>query len=185
MAGCWCFRWSWKVWEATYRCSQTAKTSSTYLTPSLGRSLAVSKVYASNASVYKLAMIYCIGTPWRHRYGAPLFPIIANLYVETFETQALEMVNLRPKLRLWYMDVVFAVLEHGEQLLKTLHDYLNNQHLAIWLIVERGWTEGFPFECTKLREIIPQFVLQCFERKFTPTITSTSITTTIQGSWLE
>jgi len=30
--------------------------------------------------------------------------------------------------------------------------------------------EGFLFECTKLREIAPQFVLQCFERKFTPTI---------------
>jgi len=58
------------------------------------------------------------------------------------------------------MDVVFAVPEHGEQLLKTLHDYLNNQHPAIQLTVERGWTEGFLFECAKMREIKPQFVLQ-------------------------
>ena len=76
------------------------------------------------------------GTPGRRCYGAPLFPIIAILYVETFETQALETVNLRPKLRIGYMDVVFAVPEHGEQLLKTLHDYLNNQHPAIRLAIE-------------------------------------------------
>ena len=40
------------------------------------------------------------------------------------------------------MDVVFAVLEHGEQLLKTLHDYLNNLHPAIRLAIEVGVDGG-------------------------------------------
>ena len=58
--------------------------------------------------------------------------------METFETQALETVNLRLKLRLWYVDGIYAVQEHGDQLLNTSRDYLSKQHPALLFTVEVG-----------------------------------------------
>ena len=40
------------------------------------------------------------------------------------------------------MDVVFAVPKQDEQLLITLHDYLNNQHPTIQFTVEVGVDGG-------------------------------------------
>ena len=41
--------------------------------------------------------------------GSPLSPTIANLYMEYFESLALESSQLQPKLRLRYVDDTFVV----------------------------------------------------------------------------
>ena len=69
--------------------------------------------------------------------GSPLSPIVANLYMEAFESRALETAILKPKLWLRYVDDIFAILRYGEEPLNTLHDHLNSQHPAIQFTVEQ------------------------------------------------
>ena len=46
--------------------------------------------------------------------GSLLSPIIANLYMEHFESVALESPQLQPKLWLRYVDDTFVIWQHGK-----------------------------------------------------------------------
>ena len=77
--------------------------------------------------------------------GSPLSPIVANLYMEAFESRALETAILKPKLWLRYVDDIFAVWGYGEEPLNTLHDHLNSQHPAIQFTIEQEVDGRIPF----------------------------------------
>ena len=68
--------------------------------------------------------------------GSPLSPIIANLYMEYFESLALELSQLQPKLRLRYVDDTFVEWQHGKDSLYTFLDHLNGIRESIKFTME-------------------------------------------------
>ena len=68
--------------------------------------------------------------------GSPLSPIVANLFMESFEQKALESAVIRPKMWLRYVDDTFVLWPHNEEELKIFHRYLNAQHSAIQFTCE-------------------------------------------------
>ena len=78
--------------------------------------------------------------------GSPLSPIIANLFMVSFEKNALDTAKHKPKIWLWYVDdIIYAVWQHGDQHLKSFYDHLNNQHPAIQFTVEEEQEGKIPF----------------------------------------
>ena len=63
--------------------------------------------------------------------GSPLSPIVANLYIESFERKALTTAPARPRLWIQYVDDTFVLWSHSDELLEELHDHLNQQHPSI------------------------------------------------------
>ena len=57
--------------------------------------------------------------------GSPLSPIVANIFMEDLETQALETAAWKPKMWRRYVDDVLVVWPHGDQLLQEFHQHLN------------------------------------------------------------
>jgi hypothetical protein len=57
--------------------------------------------------------------------GSPMTPIIAKLYMEYFESVALELSQLQPKLWLRYGHDTFVIWQHGKDSLYTFLDHLN------------------------------------------------------------
>ena len=77
--------------------------------------------------------------------GSPLSPIVANLYMESFEERALMSVTLQPKMWLRYVDDTFAIWPHGREELQRFHIHLNTQHPAIQFTMEEESEERIPF----------------------------------------
>ena len=68
--------------------------------------------------------------------GSPLSPVVANLYMEAFEQQALVNFPCKPRLWVRYVDNVFAVWPHTDYHLSEFHDDLNSQHPSIQFSME-------------------------------------------------
>ena len=58
--------------------------------------------------------------------GSPLSPVVANLYMEAFETRALEQAPLRPRMWTRYVDDTFVLWPHSMEDLQAFHDHLNS-----------------------------------------------------------
>jgi hypothetical protein len=59
--------------------------------------------------------------------GSPLSPVIAGLYMEKFEEEALETYEKKPKLFLRYMDDTFVIWQPGRKELDNFLRYLNDR----------------------------------------------------------
>ena len=57
--------------------------------------------------------------------GSPLSPVIANFYMEYYESLALESSQLQPKLWLSYIYDAFVIWQHGEESLYSFPNLLN------------------------------------------------------------
>jgi len=68
--------------------------------------------------------------------GSPLSPIVANLFMESFEKRALQTAEVRPRVWLRYVDDIFAVWSGSEQQLRRFHEHLNHQHPNIQFTTE-------------------------------------------------
>ena len=77
--------------------------------------------------------------------GSPMFPIIANLYMENFEQCALEAYTLKPKVWIRYVDDTFVVWPHREEALNNFQTHLNRQHQSIHLTREDERENELPF----------------------------------------
>ncbi len=69
--------------------------------------------------------------------GSPLSPVLANIFMEHFEQNALANSALVPKLWKRYVDDIFAVWSHGKEHLSKFLSYLNNIHPSIKFTIEQ------------------------------------------------
>nr|XP_054773554.1 uncharacterized protein LOC129281659 [Lytechinus pictus] len=69
--------------------------------------------------------------------GSPLSPIVANLYMEEFESTAIRSSPLLPKIWLRYVDDTFVVWQHGRHSLEDFLVHLNSQHPRITFTMEK------------------------------------------------
>ncbi|XP_068918321.1 uncharacterized protein [Tenebrio molitor] len=77
--------------------------------------------------------------------GSPLSPVIANLFMETFEQEALELAPLKPKLWKRYVDDTFVVWPHGRESLDQFLNHLNSLHSSIKFTMEIEENNQIPF----------------------------------------
>ena len=63
--------------------------------------------------------------------GSPLSPIVANLYMESFERKALSSAKLTPTVWRRCVDDMFVLWPHGANQLEEFHAHLTNQHPQI------------------------------------------------------
>ena len=68
--------------------------------------------------------------------GSPLSSVIANLYMEHLEENALRTSPLPPRLWLHYVDETFVIWPHEQDELQRFHDHLNGQHPNIKFTIE-------------------------------------------------
>ena len=77
--------------------------------------------------------------------GSPLSPVIANIFMESFENDALSSFRSQPKLWIRYVDDTFVLWPHGDTELNSFHDHLNSQHPSIQFTKEEEIDEKIPF----------------------------------------
>ena len=68
--------------------------------------------------------------------GSPLSPLVANLYMERFERQALDSYLLKPKEWKHCVDDTNFIWPHGRGSLDEFFYHLNNQHASIKFTME-------------------------------------------------
>ncbi|XP_071476521.1 uncharacterized protein [Diadema antillarum] len=77
--------------------------------------------------------------------GSPLSPIIANIYMEHFESHALATAQHKPSLWLRYVDDIFTIWPHQADQLDDFLSHLNEQHSNISFTVETEHNHSLPF----------------------------------------
>ena len=66
--------------------------------------------------------------------GSPLSPIIADLYMEHFEQEAINLSEHKPSL--WLDDTFSTIWKHGKEKLHQFLSHLNNQRESISFTIE-------------------------------------------------
>ena len=77
--------------------------------------------------------------------GSPLSPVVANLFMEDFESRALAFAPLKPKVWKQFVDDTFINWSHGQEELKAFHQHLNNQFDSIKFTMETENEGSLPF----------------------------------------
>jgi hypothetical protein len=77
--------------------------------------------------------------------GSPLSPVVANLFMQEFETKAISSSILKPKCWLRYVDDVFTIWQHGQETLPLFLDHLNSLHKDIQFTMDVEKNGRFPF----------------------------------------
>ena len=83
--------------------------------------------------------------------GSPLSLVLADIFMEEFETSTLLTDDLQPSLWLHYVDDTFVVWPHGRDALQNFLQYLNAQHPSIKFTMEVGQQDILP-QCWHLQE---------------------------------
>jgi hypothetical protein len=77
--------------------------------------------------------------------GSPLAPVVANLYTERFEHQALSLAIKMPTRWYRYVDDTFVVWPHGKDELQEFLKHLNNIHPNIKFTIGMEQNKTLPF----------------------------------------
>ena len=77
--------------------------------------------------------------------GSPLSPIVANLFMENLEEEAIRSSPLQPKLWRRYVDDTFVIWPHGQEELQRFHQHLNGIHPSIHFTMEEEKECTLPF----------------------------------------
>ena len=77
--------------------------------------------------------------------GSPLSPVVANLFMEDFESKALASSRLLPKLWKRFVDDTGVVWSHGPDELDRFFCHLNNQSASIKFTMEKEENGCLPF----------------------------------------
>lgn len=77
--------------------------------------------------------------------GSPLSPVLANIFMEDFETSAINSTINKPSTWLRYVDDIFVIWPHGEEQLNKLLEHLNNIHENINFTMEKEINNEIPF----------------------------------------
>jgi len=77
--------------------------------------------------------------------GSPLSPVIANFYMENFETKAIKQATLKPASWYRYVDDTFVIWPHGKGKLTDFLNHLNGIHNNIQFTMEIEDEGDLPF----------------------------------------
>lgn len=81
----------------------------------------------------------------RCRHGFPLSPVLANLFMEDFESKALASSHLLPNMWKRFVDDTCVTWSHGKEELDLFFLHLNNQSSSIMFIMEFENNGNLPF----------------------------------------
>ena len=77
------------------------------------------------------------GRIWEQKDGAamnsPLSPIVANIFMESFEQEVLQQAKDNPRLWVHYVDNTFIIWQHGLEKLQPFQQHLNSLQDSIKL----------------------------------------------------
>ncbi|GJQ85034.1 hypothetical protein Trydic_g3695 [Trypoxylus dichotomus] len=68
--------------------------------------------------------------------GSSLSPVIANIFMEAFEHEAIESSRMKPKCWYRYVGVTFVIWPHGSRTLEEFLQNINRQHANINFTIE-------------------------------------------------
>ena len=77
--------------------------------------------------------------------GSPLSPVIANIYMEGFEEEALNTAADKPSPWVHYVDDTFVIWPHGPDKLENFHNHLNSLRKSIQFTIEKEEDNHLPF----------------------------------------
>jgi hypothetical protein len=77
--------------------------------------------------------------------ASSLLPIVSNIFMEHFEELALESVQYKPSLWLWYIGETFVVWPHGKQQLQSFLSQINSVRPSIQFTREMKSQSAIPF----------------------------------------
>ena len=75
--------------------------------------------------------------------GSPLSAVIANIYIEEFEEQAIEKATYKPKIWKWYVDDTFTVSDQDH--VNSFLQHLNSQQPTTRFTMEIEKDNTIPF----------------------------------------
>ncbi|XP_042202463.1 uncharacterized protein LOC121852562 [Callorhinchus milii] len=105
--------------------------------PALVRHCLTNTYFTWNGTFYKQNE----GTPM----GSPLSPVIANMFMGKFESDAIQTSTLRPSLWKRYVDDTFVIWPHGLPALNHFLDHINSRHPSIRFTMEVEKDGKLPF----------------------------------------
>ena len=77
--------------------------------------------------------------------GSSLSPVIANIFMEHFETTALQTLSQRPSLWFRYVDDTFVIWPHSRRDLDHFLAHINQHHPSIKFTMETEQNNSIPF----------------------------------------
>jgi len=77
--------------------------------------------------------------------GSPISPVIADIFVEHFEKEALQKAPKKPEVWFRYVDDTFVIWRHGRAELRKFLIFLNNQHPNIRFTMDIEENKKLPF----------------------------------------
>ena len=77
--------------------------------------------------------------------GSPLSPVVANIFMEEFESETLQEAGSKPRLWLHYEDDTFVIWSHGRDQLENFLFFLNGRHKNIPFTMEAETDGSIPF----------------------------------------
>ena len=80
-----------------------------------------------------------------HFLSCDLSPVVANIFMEEFDIEALLAAVIRPKLWLRYVDDTFVIWNYGDEQLEDFLSFLNGRHRNIEFTMEKETNGSLPF----------------------------------------
>lgn len=77
--------------------------------------------------------------------GSPLSPALPNIFMEIFETAAIESSDLKPKCWYRYVGDTFIIWPHGRTAVQGFYAHINSQHRNIKFTMEVEENGKMPF----------------------------------------
>ncbi|GJQ73674.1 hypothetical protein Trydic_g14012 [Trypoxylus dichotomus] len=77
--------------------------------------------------------------------GSPLSPVIANIFTEASEHEAIESSRMKPKCWYRYVDDIFVIWPHGPRTLEEFLQHINKQHVNVNFTMEIEEDGNLPF----------------------------------------
>ena len=97
--------------------------------------------------------------------GSPLSPIIANLYMEHFEQEAIRLAVDKPKFWIRYVDDIFVIWPHGRDSLTLFHEHINRLRDPIKFTMEIEDEGRIPFLDVLVQRSRNQLTTSVFRKK--------------------
>ncbi len=92
--------------------------------------------------------------------GSPLWPVLANTYMETFEEEAIDSAAHKPSLRVRYVDDTFVMWPRDRDKLQGFFDHPNSRRQSINFTMEEENAGSIPF-----LDVLNQLTISVYRKK--------------------